>query len=153
MTGADKDEYVLGSIAAILVVDPPGVTALGRDGDAGLVEELVRFFVEANDRSQRVVLLGVEVEYILHPLDELSVDGRDAPHLVLPWFDLLLGKPAPDGVPRNAVVVHRRNGPEVSKSRNLTVPTISSQRFSLAADRTAEWHTEETDPRSPNPGT
>lgn len=42
-------------------------------------------------------LLGIEVEHILHAGDVLGVDLGDAPHVLLPRLEMVLGQASADG--------------------------------------------------------
>src|SRR5687768_13942229 len=83
-------EEVGGPVALVLVVDPLRLARLHRQRDAGLGDQLLRGLIEADDRAGRVVRLGVQVEHVLHPADELGPDGRDHPLLVEPRLELVL---------------------------------------------------------------
>ena len=55
--------------------------------------------------TQRIGLLGIEVEHILHAGDVLGVDLGDAPHVLLPGLEMVLGQASADGLPRQTVMV------------------------------------------------
>jgi hypothetical protein len=61
-----------------------------------LSDQLARRLVEADDRMLLVGPLGVELEDVFHPRDELCVDLRDAPHLLLPRFQLVFREATTD---------------------------------------------------------
>jgi len=93
--GIDESEDVDGAVASVLVVDARDLTRLRPNRDAGLAQQLVGLLVEADDRPRRIGLLGVQLEHVLHPLDKLRVDRRDAPHLPSPRLELVLGESPP----------------------------------------------------------
>ena len=103
----DEHEDVRRAVAHVLVVEPRRLPGLGRHRHARLADQLPRRLVEADDGSLRVRRLGVEVEDVLHARDELGVDLRDAPHLLLPRLQLLLREPATDRLARERLVLRQ----------------------------------------------
>ena len=96
--GIDEDEEIDGAVAAILVVEAlGGPSGCGRDRLARFADELGGPFVEADHGPLRVKLLGIEVEHILHAGDVLGVDLGDAPHVLLPRLEMVLGQASADG--------------------------------------------------------
>src|SRR5215468_2222397 len=61
---------------------------------AFFADQLPWRLVEADDRTQRIGWLSVEVQYVFHPGHVLGVNDRNAPHLLLPWLEWQLGQPA-----------------------------------------------------------
>ena len=90
--GIDEDEEIDGAVAAILVVEALEPSGCGRDRLARFADELGGAFVEADHGPLRVKLLGIEVEHILHAGDVLGVDLGDAPHVLLPGLEMVLGQ-------------------------------------------------------------
>src|SRR5271157_5325744 len=103
--GIEEDEEIDGAVAAIFVVEALEPSGCGRDRPARFADELGGAFVEADHRPLRVRLLGIEVEHILHPGDVLGVDLGDAPHVLLPRLEMVLGQASADGLTRETVMV------------------------------------------------
>ena len=103
--GVKEDEEIDDAVAAILVVEALGPSGCGRDRLARFADELGGAFVEADHRPLWVRLLGVEVEHILHAGDVLGVDLGDAPHVLLPGLEMVLGQAPADGLTRETVMV------------------------------------------------
>src|SRR5208337_3956903 len=103
--GIEEDEEIDGAVAAILVVEALEPSGCGRDRLARFADELGGAFVEADHRPLRVKLLGIEVEHILHAGDVLGVDLGDAPHVLLPRLEMVLGQASADGFTRETVMV------------------------------------------------
>src|SRR5271166_2125281 len=103
--GVKEDEEIDGAVAAILVIEALGPSRCGRDRLARFADELGWAFVEADHWPLRVRLLGIEVEHILHAGDVLGVDLGDAPHVLLPGLEMVLGQASADGLPRQTVMV------------------------------------------------
>src|SRR5271165_6643077 len=101
----DEDEEIDGAVAAILVVEALEPSGCGRDRLARFADELGGAFVEADHGPLRVKLLGIEVEHILHAGDVLGVDLGDAPHVLLPRLEMVLGQASADGFTRETVMV------------------------------------------------
>ena len=72
---------------------------------ADLADQLGRALVEANHWPPRVRLLGVKVEHVLHARDILAINLRNAPHLLPPGLERVLGKPPAHRLARQAVVL------------------------------------------------
>src|SRR5271166_3812772 len=94
--GVKEDEEIDSAVAAILVIEALGPSGRGWDRLARFADELGGVFVEADHRPLRVRLLGVEIEHILHAGDVLGVDLGDAPHVLLPGLEMVLGQASAD---------------------------------------------------------
>ena len=103
--GVKEDEEIDDAVAAILVVEALEPSRCGRDRLARFADELGGAFVEADHRPLWVRLLGIEVEHIFHPGDVLGADLGDAPHVLLPGLEMVLGQASADGLPRQTVMV------------------------------------------------
>ena len=103
--GVKEDEEIDGAVAAILVIEAFGPSRCGRDRLTRFADELGGAFVEADHWPFRVRLLGIEVEHILHAGDVLGVDLGDAPHVLLPGLEMVLGQASADGLTRQTVMV------------------------------------------------
>ena len=66
---------------------------------------LDRALVEADRRTLRIGWFGVEVEYVLHAGDILAVHLRDAPHVLAPRLEVVLGQAPAHGLAGEAVVL------------------------------------------------
>ena len=92
-------------------------------GSARFADELGWAFVEADHGPLRVKLLGIEVEHILHAGDELGVDLGDAPHVLLPRLEMVLGRQASaDGFTRETIMVG-----QLDPSRQPAAPASSGR--------------------------
>jgi len=96
----EEDEEIDGAIAAILVVEALWPSWCGSDGLARLADELGRAFIEADHRPLRVRFFGIKVKDVLHPGDVLGVDLGNAPHVLLPGLEMVLGQASADGLAR-----------------------------------------------------
>ena len=103
--GVKEDEEIDGAVAAILVIETFGPSRRGRDRLARFADELGGAFVEADHWSLRIGLLDIEAEHILHAGDVLGVDLGDAPHVLLPGLEMVLGQASADGLTRETVMV------------------------------------------------
>ena len=88
----EDDEQIGGAVAAILVIVTFELARLGRDRLAHLADELDRAFVEADHRALRIGRFGIEVEHILHAGDVLAIDLRNAPHVLAPGLEVVVGQ-------------------------------------------------------------
>jgi hypothetical protein len=95
------------ALAYVLVVDARGFPGLGGDRYTRFADELSGSLVEAHHGTLVVGSLGVEIKHVLHPGDEFSVDLRDAPHLLLPRFQLFLRETATDRVGRKRAMLRQ----------------------------------------------
>ena len=77
-----EHEHGRGAVALVFVVHPWRVTGKGRQGRAGLLDELHRLFIHANQRDLRIGRQAISIEQIFHPGHELAVLlGRNHPRL------------------------------------------------------------------------
>src|SRR4051794_40013262 len=88
----------------VLVDEALHLPRLGRDPLPHFADQLGRALVEAHDGALRVRCFGVEVEHVLHAGDELAVDARDAPHLLTPGLERVLGQTPTHRLAREARV-------------------------------------------------
>ena len=95
-------EQVHRAAAAVLVIDPLDLPGRGRDGLAHLADQLNGALVQAHHRVLRVGRLGIEIEHVLHAGHVLAIDLRDAPHLLAPGFELVLGQAPAHRLARDA---------------------------------------------------
>ena len=86
---------------AVVALD---LSRLGRDRQAGLADELNRALVEANHGPLRVGRLGVEIEHVLHAGDAIRVEGGNAPHVLAPRLEFVLGQTPRRRLARQALV-------------------------------------------------
>jgi len=91
--------------AAILVIEAFRPSRCGRDRLTRFADAWGGAFIEADRRPLRVRLLGIEVEHILHASDGLGVDLGDAPHILPPRLEMVLGQASADGLTRQTVMV------------------------------------------------
>jgi hypothetical protein len=101
----DEHEDIGRAVTYVFVVEPSTLTGFGTDRNPLLADELPRGLIEAHDRTSRIGGLGIEIEHVFHASRELSVDCRDAPHLLLPRFEFHLGKSSTNGLAREARVL------------------------------------------------
>jgi hypothetical protein len=87
----EEDEEVDRSIAPILAVIALELPRLGRDRLTHLADELGRALIEADHRPLRIGRLAIEVEHILHARDVLAIDLGNAPHVLAPGLQVVLG--------------------------------------------------------------
>ena len=89
----DEDEEVGRPVAGVLVV-PLGRRPRGRRDRLGHVApQLLARLVEADHRAGRVVRLGVELQHVLHAVDERAVYPlREAPRLLPPRLEVAFFK-------------------------------------------------------------
>jgi hypothetical protein len=100
----EEDEEIDRPIATILVIVTFELTRPGRDGLTRLADKLHRAFVEAHHRPLGIGRLGVEVEDILHAGDVFAIDLRNAPHVLAPGLEAILGEASPNSLVRQALV-------------------------------------------------
>ena len=102
--GVKKDEEIDGAVAAILVIEAFGPSRRRRDRVARFADELSGAFVEADHRPLRARLLGIQVEHVLHSGDVIRVDLRNAPHVLAPRLEHVLGQTPTHRLARQALV-------------------------------------------------
>ena len=100
----EEDEQIGGAVAAVLAVVALELARLGRDRLAHLADELDRALVEADHRPLRVGRFGIEVEHILHAGDIFGVDLGNAPHVLAPRLEIVLGQAPAHRLARQALV-------------------------------------------------
>jgi hypothetical protein len=131
----EHHEDVGRAVAAILVV-PSRTTARGRSTrHSSLADQLPWGLVDADNRPSRIRGLGVQVQNVLHSRHVFGVDFWDAPHLLLPGFQLLLGQSATYGFAGQTLVTRQLNQPP---REQLQRPTRTPFRGSRARDRYQE---------------
>ena len=87
-----EHEQVRSPIAPVLAVVALDLPWLGGDRLAHFADQLDRALVEADHRALRIRRFGIEVEHILHARDILPVDFGNAPHVLAPWLEMVLGQ-------------------------------------------------------------
>jgi len=100
----EQDEQVCGAIAPILAIVALDLSRRGRDRLAHFSDELDRALVEADHRPLRIRRLGIEIEHILHAGDVVRVDLGDAPHVLAPRLEIVLGQASAHRLARQALV-------------------------------------------------
>src|SRR5258708_22137683 len=120
------------TVAKVLIV--PARATTGRRGTryAGLANQLSRRFVETNDRKIWILGFGVEIENVLHPRDVLGIDLRNAPHLPLPWLQLVLSEATAHRFARQSLVAGQANH---TTCQQLQRPARAALRRSRACNR------------------
>ena len=103
--GVEEDKEIGRAVAPIFAVETLQLSRPGGNGQARLADDLGRAFVEADDRALWVWLLVVEIEHILHAGDVFGVDLGNAPHVLAPRLEVILQKPAADGLAGEFVMV------------------------------------------------
>jgi hypothetical protein len=96
----EEDEQIGRAVALVFAIVSLGLARRGRDRQTGLADQLGRAFVEANYRSLRIVVLGVQVEHVLHAGDIGAVDLRNTPHVFAPGLQIILGQASAHGLAR-----------------------------------------------------
>ena len=114
----EEYQQVRGAVTPIFMVDARWLARLRWPWNSSLVDELDRSFIGAHHRTARVGDLAKQVEHIFHPRDVLGINAGNAPHLVLPWLDRLLGQ---SPTPRQRVRTHRRDQQRLLASITTTV--------------------------------
>jgi hypothetical protein len=92
----DEPEQVRGTIATVLAVITPELAGSA----AHLADKLDWAFVEANYWPLRIWRLSVEIEDILHAGDVVRVDLGNAPHVLTPRLEIVLGQTSTHGLAR-----------------------------------------------------
>src|SRR5437764_80823 len=72
---------------------------------AYFADELGWALVETDHRTLRIGLFGIEVEHILHAGDVLTVDLRNAPHVLTPGLEIVFRQPSAHGLTGDTVVL------------------------------------------------
>jgi hypothetical protein len=98
---------------------PLQLSWLGLDRPANLADELGRAFVETDHRTLPIRLFSIEGEHIFHAGDELTVDLRDAPHVLAPGLELVFRQTPAHGLARDVVVL---GGPDQFTGQELQRP-------------------------------
>ena len=103
--GVEKDEEIDCPIAFIFAVIAFELSRLGRDRLTHFTDQLMRAFIEADDRSLGIMAFGVEVEHVLHPGDIVAIDLGNAPHVPTPGLEIVLFQAPAYGFTRQAVML------------------------------------------------
>jgi len=101
----EEDKQIDGAVATVLVVVAFELARLDRDGLADLADELHRGLVEADHRALGIGRFGIEVEHVFHARHILAVDLGNAPHVLAPRFESVLGQPPAHRLVRQTVVI------------------------------------------------
>ena len=100
----EDDEEIGGAVAAVLVIVAFELARLGRDWLAHLADELDRAFVEADHRPLGIRRFGIEIEHVFHAGDVFAIDLGNAPHVLAPRLEVILGQPPTHRLARQALV-------------------------------------------------
>src|SRR6202040_2032555 len=106
----EENEQVGRSVALVFAVVALELSRHGQDRLARLADELDRALVEADHWTLRIGWFGVEVEYVLHAGDTLAVHLRDAPHVLAPRLEVVLGQAPAYGLAGEAAVLGESDG-------------------------------------------
>jgi len=91
--GLAEAEDVGHTVASVLVVEALGQTGQRGQGRADLADQLLGHLIQTDQRTLRIEGSGVDVEDILHMVDELGVRlGRNHPLLLAPGSKLVCFK-------------------------------------------------------------
>lgn len=69
-----------GAVSLVFVIAFPDLLRSRDDRWSGVVEKLFALFIKTDDGFIEIVWFGVELDEMLHPINELLIDGRDTPH-------------------------------------------------------------------------
>ena len=128
----EEDEQIGRAVAPVLAVVALDLSRLGRDRQAHLADELDRALVEADHRPLRVGRFGVEIEHVLHAGDVIGVDLGNAPHVLAPRLELVLGQTPAHRLARQALV---RGEPDHRVRQQLQRPAGAARRRARAGGR------------------
>src|ERR1700675_4012746 len=101
----EENEQVGRSVALVFAVVAFELSRHGRDRLARLADELDRALVEADHWTLRIGWFGVEGESVLHAGDILAIHLRDAPHVLAPRLEVVLGQAPAHGLAGEAIVL------------------------------------------------
>src|SRR5262245_28730178 len=101
----EENEEIDRPIATILVVVTFEPARPWRNRLPDLADDLHAAFVEAHYRPARIGCLSIEIEHVLHSGDVFAIDLRNAPHVLAPGFEVILGQTSPDRLARQASVL------------------------------------------------
>src|SRR6266702_42010 len=79
----------------------------GWDRLADLANELGRALIKTDDRTLWIGLFGIEIEHILHAGDVFAIDLRDAPHVLVPGLQIIVGQTPTHGLTGDIVVLSK----------------------------------------------
>src|ERR1700678_1561568 len=138
----EENEQVGRSVALVFAVVALELSRHGRDRLARLADELDRALVEADHWTLRIGWFGVEVEYVLHAGDILAVHLRDAPHVLAPRLEVVLGQAPAYGLAGEAAVLgepdefilQQLHGPAGATLRRVRTGGGDEQSFFLARE-------------------
>jgi hypothetical protein len=94
----EEDEQIDCAVAPILAVIALQLAWYSRDRLACLADQLGRAFVEAHHRPLQIRGFSIEVEHIFHAGDIGAVNLRNAPHLLAPRLEMVLGQAPTHGL-------------------------------------------------------
>src|SRR5262249_41076759 len=84
--GTDEHKQVAGAFALVFVIVSFRLTRRARNGHSYFTDHLVGLLIETHAWSLGIFRLSIEIEHILHMIDELGAHRRDDPFFDLPGF-------------------------------------------------------------------
>ena len=82
LEGCREHKDIRGAMTRIFVIFPWRLTGASGEGGAGLLDELHRLFIHANQRDLRVIGQAIGIQKVFHPGHKLAVLlGRNHPGL------------------------------------------------------------------------
>ena len=88
----EEDEQIGRTVALIFAVIAFELPRLGRDRLTHLTDELSWALVKTDHGPLWIGCFGVEIEHVLHVGNVGAVDLRDAPHVLAPRLEMVLGE-------------------------------------------------------------
>jgi hypothetical protein len=85
--GAEDDEEALGSTPLVFIVIPSGPPRTRGDRCDDVTKELIGTLIKADDGTEGIIRLGIEIEDVLHAPQEVGSYLAQAPLPLLPGLE------------------------------------------------------------------
>src|SRR5262249_16002924 len=85
--GFDEEKEIPGAVAFVFIIIARSVSGLGRQGLAGLSNQLFTTLIKVELRALGLIRLGIQVQHVFHGGHKLSAHLRQTPLLMLPGLE------------------------------------------------------------------
>src|SRR4029450_2060888 len=85
--GLDEEKEITGAVAFVFIIIARGLSGLGRQGLAGLSNQLFTALIKIDLRALRIIGLGIQVQHVFHGRHKLPAHLRQTPLLMLPGLE------------------------------------------------------------------
>src|SRR5215468_6271840 len=132
----EEDEQIGRAVALIFAVIAFELPRLGWDRLAHLADELGWALVKTDHGPLWIGCFGVEIEHVLHMGNVGAVDLRDAPHVLAPRLEMVLGEAPTHRLARQVLMLSEldhRAGQQTTPGSSAHGPRVALSRRSPPA--------------------